>query len=1545
MKTLDPSWSKPLFVTIPNPNLGQPPMILTADVYDDDGGHAMTEAKHDKKNDHLGRCAVPTDQLVMMAGQGVEWSFPLSVKGIIYIMPEVVEQVAAAPPGGSSSRTVETPTRRLKTEDQDDFVVVDDDSTAGSPQAAPSPLPTTRPPPSAEQQQQQQQPPQHVAPAASAPAPEPTPAAAAAATAEVKEAVTAATLQPQPEAEQPAQTATTPSNPTPPVPSPAAAPDQEVTNSSSSKNTSIASGSGGAANNNSSIASSETASAAAPSAPVAAAAVEQPAAQQQKQEDDNIELEIAARCHGLKDADLFGKSDPYLVFRSTTTGEELYRTKVINDTLTPRWKDPILLTLPRGTNDFRVQIFDHDGKGEMVPAAMDKKNDPLGTVDSISVAELLELEQHDEWSAPIKDGKGALYLQQLRVTAVHQKDEAPPPNTTERKLLDGGDSSSSPSSSLAGIVSAAQAASSSSQPGPASPAGPPKPKDFANEQMSFLVHARCEGLKKADLFGKSDPYMLIHDLRDRSKLFARTEVLTKTLDPRWQSFHVNEMTAKTYVSITVFDDDQGTKDGKKCDAVADAKNELLGTAVFEWGDLIRLAKSDPQQEYVINFAENKKEGNFLSKGLKNNFITERTKLGSQKGKLFLRVEFVDAEHKERDFGLTQVDVESGGLDAIMAGARKFLESQNYDQCSLAPGETIWSDDGKFKFVFQTDGNVVLYNMFPDIEKNTVEQGNALWSTKTYWRKEGKKFSVFKLEDNGDLRLYDIDGKVCWSSKTGSNDLQKRRLMVLKNGNVVLVSAPRKPPHTIVKKIQEIDEEMGEEAKTSNTLSQELASENNQIEVLKGWHHVWWQTDTAQGFVGIVRTRKIKFKNIAKLIARAARMMSQQRKKEEEAECSFVEPPKWDYLSRRILTPANLAKVGLGGCTVASDPKCTHTGVPPIAIFIAWFVGFFVGFNHLLFSLLAVGGCIGWVMWHRKLQDSFQTKGEIGMLHANMTDSKSVEKVLGDKKPRWAACDHKTERVVWLDRVIAGLWPMVTKRATADLQAFLSTMLTQYCPGFLSKMSVDKKTHLGSTPIRIYGARLKSSTVDEGLVLDLDLVWPSNAYIGVNATTHLQLAIAAIIENVLFKATLQLKLKHLFDNWPCFYAMAMTLVGEPYIDLEMRAMKLSFDAVPGLESFLQNLIRSCVASSIQAPNQVIIPMSQDIPPRIKKLLSNVTLPVGLFVLTVEKAEGLKGELVSGAPSTYVECTIEPSLDPLKAESSSVYQKQQTRQVNDSYNPEYKSRSVFLSFNPVLESINMNVINVENLMKNPIIGKGRAGITAVNSATSYGSEFSVPLLPSEEKAKSTNDKKKELGTLKVFGRFRPLLSVVQFPNKLFDEIPDGEMRGVAALRVLRYTEDLGTATPKIDIHAQFSMFEQHKVRNVFKTKKFKFLAANNASDYYGEADFQSSQGIVSFRDARDETSQLRISVLHDKNEVAHATINLPQLVLQAHQRKGFILHKVICQNGALLEVDVEVLLADLSEEEKAEQLRSTLSQVESVVPGELLQPQSSVMFDED
>lgn len=90
---------------------------------------------------------------------------------------------------------------------------------------------------------------------------------------------------------------------------------------------------------------------------------------------------------------------------------------------------------------------------------------------------------------------------------------------------------------------------------------------------------------------------------------------------------------------------------------------------------------------------------------------------------------------------------------------------------LYPGQSVKSADGRFKLLYQSDGNLVLYRI----------GAGALWSSGT----NGTSLGYAVMQGDGNLVVYDAGHRAVWASNTWGNS--NALLVVQSDGNLVIYS--------------------------------------------------------------------------------------------------------------------------------------------------------------------------------------------------------------------------------------------------------------------------------------------------------------------------------------------------------------------------------------------------------------------------------------------------------------------------------------------------------------------------------------------------------------------------------------------------------------------------------------------------------------------------------------------------------------------------------------------------------------------------------------
>lgn len=104
--------------------------------------------------------------------------------------------------------------------------------------------------------------------------------------------------------------------------------------------------------------------------------------------------------------------------------------------------------------------------------------------------------------------------------------------------------------------------------------------------------------------------------------------------------------------------------------------------------------------------------------------------------------------------------------ALAGKVRNYLQEGDF----LLPGDKLFSQNQKYYLIYQTDGNLVVYD----------STGNRQWAS----NKEGTAWRTY-MQDDGNLVVYTDDSKPIWSSGVYGSQYKGSKLVVEDNGDLVI----------------------------------------------------------------------------------------------------------------------------------------------------------------------------------------------------------------------------------------------------------------------------------------------------------------------------------------------------------------------------------------------------------------------------------------------------------------------------------------------------------------------------------------------------------------------------------------------------------------------------------------------------------------------------------------------------------------------------------------------------------------------------------------
>ncbi|GMI78789.1 synaptotagmin 3 [Hibiscus trionum] len=239
-------------------------------------------------------------------------------------------------------------------------------------------------------------------------------------------------------------------------------------------------------------------------------------------------------------------------------------------------------------------------------------------------------------------------------------------------------------------------------------------------------------------------------------------------------------------------------------------------------------------------------------------------------------------------------------------------------------------------------------------------------------------------------------------------------------------------------------------------------------------------------------------------------------------------------------------------------------------------------------------------------------------------------------PLWVKCPDY-ERVDWLNKFIADLWPYLEKATCASIRSTTEPMFEEYIGMFQIKAIGYEKLTLGTLPPEIYGLKIIETNENE-LVLEPAIRWAGNPNI-ILVVKLLSFRITIQIVDIQLLMTPRLTLKPLVPTLPCFANIMVSLLKRPEIDFGMNVLGGDVMSVPGLYHLVQRTIKIQVASLYLWPQSLDISILDPSTVAINK-------PVGILHVKVVRAHKLLKMDFLGTSDPYVKLSLSGEKFPAK-----------------------------------------------------------------------------------------------------------------------------------------------------------------------------------------------------------------------------------------------------------------------------------------------------------
>jgi len=182
-----------------------------------------------------------------------------------------------------------------------------------------------------------------------------------------------------------------------------------------------------------------------------------------------------------------------------------------------------------------------------------------------------------------------------------------------------------------------------------------------------------------------------------------------------------------------------------------------------------------------------------------------------------------------------------------------------------------------------------------------------------------------------------------------------------------------------------------------------------------------------------------------------------------------------------------------------------------------------------------------------------------------------------------------ERVEWVNRVVAQLWPtltqFITHILTTEVEPLIHASLLERNLGQFKLIHV----RLGQIPPRLGGVKCyERQTARDEIILDLDVTWAGESDIQVSLR-----GMQASVMDLYLHGNLRIVFKPLLQRLPLVGGMQMYFLHNPTLDFGVGGMANVAD-LPGISSLIRRLIMEQIERFVVLPNKLTVPFSPEVP---------------------------------------------------------------------------------------------------------------------------------------------------------------------------------------------------------------------------------------------------------------------------------------------------------------------------------------------------------------
>lgn len=482
------------------------------------------------------------------------------------------------------------------------------------------------------------------------------------------------------------------------------------------------------------------------------------------------------------------------------------------------------------------------------------------------------------------------------------------------------------------------------------------------------------------------------------------------------------------------------------------------------------------------------------------------------------------------------------------------------------------------------------------------------------------------------------------------------------------------------------------------------------------------------------------------------------------------------------------------------------------------------------------------------------------------DSQSLQRLLPEI-PLWVK-NPDYDRVDWLNKFIEHMWPYLDKAICKTAKNIAKPIIAEQIPKYKIDCVEFESLTLGSLPPTFQGMKVYL-TDEKELIMEPSLKWAANPNITIGVKAFGLKATVQVVDLQVFAAP-RITLKPLVPSFPCFAKIFVSLMEKPHVDFGLKLIGADLMSIPGVYSFVQELIKDQVASMYLWPRSLEVPIL-DPTKAMKK-------PVGILHVKVVRAMQLKKKDLMGGADPYVKIKLTESKLPSK----------KTTVKHKNLNPEWNEEFNMVIKDPETQAIEFNVYDWEQIGKHDKMGVNVVPVKELNPDETK--VMTLDLMKNMDASDAQNEKSR--GQLVVELTYKPFKEE-DMPKDIetsgtVEKAPEGTPSGGGMLVVIVHEAQDVEGKHHTNPYAQI----------IFKgeERKTKHVKKNRDPRWDEEFTFMLDEPPVNDKlHVEVFSTSSRIGLLHPKESLGYVIITLSDVVNNKRINEKY--HLIDSKNGRI------------------------------------------------